>query len=141
MYGNLINPIGMNEVESRRVVPMAQITVICTVLLALFELYFISTAYELKASTVKKVAPWVYEPYRKMMGEHPSTQPKAARAPASNTPDSAPSGVATVAGFKPEELTITIEDAKMPVPEVEPAPVIPVSTPKMEPVDENEPVG
>jgi hypothetical protein len=44
--------------------------------------------------------------------------------------ESTASGFATVAGFKPEELTVTIEEAETPVLKGEPAPVIPVSTPK-----------
>ncbi len=134
----------MNEVESRRIIPISRITIGFVVILALFQVFMLSGIYELKSSTVKKKAPWFYSTFLKLVGEHPSTRPPAEAV----TPEqSGSSGIATVAGFNPEELSVTIEGTGEPlpgvaVPEEKPKTVIPVSQPeKPAPVDENIPVG
>lgn len=136
----------MNNVESRRIVPIARITAGLVVLLVLFEAIMLSGLYEVKASTVKKTAPWFYTTFLKWVGEHPSTRPVVVEQ-AVVPEEKGASAMATVAGFKPEELDITIEDIENPsqetsAPVEEPGTVIPVSEPEEPaPVDENIPVG
>lgn len=136
----------MNNVESRRIVPIARITIGLVVILALYQAVMLSGLYEVKASTVKKTAPWFYSTFRKWVGEDPSTRPVVVE-PAEEPEEKGASAMATVAGFKPEELDITIEDVENPsqetsAPVEEAATVIPVSEPEEPaPVDENIPVG
>jgi len=109
----------------------------------------ITGGVEIKASTVKRVAPFAYEPFLKLMGEHPSmiSSRMAAKKNVSAEPES-DSGVATIAGFRPEELSVKIDGVDSAVLE----PVVPVKekTPveKPEPppqekqkIDEDVPVG
>ena len=134
----------MKVIEKRRVVPISTITLVCVGVLALFQVFLLSGAYKIKTSTVKKIAPWLYEPFRKMVGELPSSR----LVPAAKEDDSvASSEVAGIAGINPEELSVTIENLEAPldsaVPGEKTTTVIPVSQPEkaVEPVDENIPVG
>lgn len=138
----------MNEVESRRIIPISRITIGFVLILAVFQVIMLCGMFELKSSTVKKTAPWFHNTFLKLVGEHPSTRPVAAtEAEVPQEKKDSSSAIATVAGFKPEELAVTIEDIENPI--IEPtAPVedaqtvIPVSQPeKPAPVDEDVPVG
>ncbi|MDF7799903.1 hypothetical protein P4C99_10525 [Pontiellaceae bacterium B1224] len=115
------------------------------VILVLFQTIMLSGLYELKSSTVRKSAPWFYPTFLKLVGEYPSARLAAAPQGAESAEEkSGPSAMATVAGFKPEEFDITIENVESPIlePAEEAATVIPVSQPEEpEPVDENIPVG
>ena len=100
-------------------------------------------AYEIKTTTVKKIAPWLYGPFRKMVGEHPSSRSAML---AKQDDSTATSGVAGIVGINPEELSVTIENLEDPLDPAVPSEktsIIPVSQPleKPEPVDENIPVG
>jgi len=70
----------------------------------------IAGALEIKSSTVARIAPWAYEPFLKLVGEHPesdtmkeSVQDRTAQGGA------VPSGMAAVAGFNSEDLTIDLD--------------------------------
>ncbi|MDF7806103.1 hypothetical protein P4E94_01555 [Pontiellaceae bacterium B12219] len=135
----------MNKSETRRIVPISTLTLICVVVLALFQMVFLFGVYEIKTTTVKSAAPWFYWTFRKMVGETTANRQRMAAA-VSGQEQTSPS-LATVAGFKPEELSVQIENIENPPPatnvliETAPAAVIPVSEPEKEPADENEPVG
>jgi hypothetical protein len=133
----------MKKAETRRVVPISTITLICIVVLSLFQMVFLFGAYEIKTTTVKSSAPWFYWTFRRLVGETAANRRSLAIA-GTEEPST---DFATVAGFKPEELSIQIEDVENPVLETKapdegaPDTVIPASQPEAEPVDENEPVG
>lgn len=131
----------MKDVEFRRRVPVATIALIGVSLLGIFQLVMLAGGYSLPASTVKKTVPFLYDSFRRFVGEHPDTRPDSAA-------DSGESGrnlaIEAVSGINPEELSVTIEEAPpieiKPIEEV-PA-VIPVSEPEKEdPLDSDEPVG
>ncbi len=144
----------MKNIDERRIVPASTVAIVAFSVLVLFELTFFSGAIEMKASTVKKVAPWFHGTFLRMMGEDSNGQatsvvPKAA----AETPKEA-SGVATVAGFAPEELAVEIKVDELPASDVlieptvpreqAPAPIVPVTTPaeKSKPrVNDDVPVG
>ena len=128
----------MKDVEKRRVVPIATITLVCAVFLGLFQVFVLTGSYQVKASTVRKTVPFLYEPYRKMMGEHPSYRTELV----TNAKKKESSTVATVAGIDPSELQVTIESPELPPLKVEPPKkVAPAPEKNIEPVDENIPVG
>jgi hypothetical protein len=134
----------MKDAQTRRIVPISTITLVCIVVLALFQMLFLFGAYEIKSSTFKNTSPWIYWTFRKLVGETPSTR-QSASTPVPEEQKSS-SALATVAGFKPEELSVTIENIETPLPEEtvseEPSEALmPVSKPEPEPVDENKPVG
>ncbi|MDF7822509.1 hypothetical protein P4B35_00680 [Pontiellaceae bacterium B12227] len=135
----------MKDVETRRVVPISTITLVCIGVLALFQVFMLTGAYQIKTAAVKKIAPGLYEPFRKMVGEHPTSRPVPAT---EKDDDSSVSDVATVAGINPEDLSVTIENVERPIldpttPTEEGTTLIPVSQPEKEPepVDEDIPVG
>lgn len=131
----------MKDVESRRKVPAAVIAMICVSVIGLLQLLLVTGAYQVDSGTVRKIAPFLYNPFRKMMGEHPSTRPQTAESQAS----SRDLEIETVTGIKPEDLSIEIKTEGS-VPAIE-APeegktIIPVSEPeKPAPLDSDEPVG
>jgi hypothetical protein len=96
---------------SRRIVPVSVAATVCFVLLATFELMVFGGVFQVKASVVRQVAPWAYEPFLKLTGEHPETNPALLQ---NEAPDETKKGVsassmATVAGFRPEELSIELD--------------------------------
>ena len=93
----------MSELETRRIVPMAYVATTGVVILVVFELLIILGAFELKPATVANVAPWAYEPFLKLIGEHPDSKSKEPEEVA------ATNKVVTVAGFSPEELSVTLD--------------------------------
>ena len=147
----------MKPLGTRRIVPVSAITIVAFSVLGVFELIVISGGLQLKASTVKKVAPWFHGTFIRLVGEHPDTRPEwsVAKRQAEEVtakPDSA-SAMATVAGFSPGELSVEIEGAdkppEQPVMEPtqqqeEPSPGDPDKVPNTTPaevVDDDEPVG
>ncbi|MEI6891805.1 MAG: hypothetical protein V5783_06495 [Pontiella sp.] len=131
----------MKEVETRRVVPISIITLICVGILAIFQVLILTGAYQIKTATVKKMAPWLYEPFRKLVGEHPSSRPMPM---AKQGETSVPAGITGIVGITPEELSVTLENMDAPfVPLEKLEGVHPVSQPEKvkDPVDETIPVG
>mgnify|MGYP001827728750 CR=1 FL=1 len=139
----------MKDQSARRIIPASVIATSAFTVLALVQVFFIVGGMEIKASAIKRIAPFAYEPFLKMVGEHPSSRPdkplegeqKAVK------PNSSSSAMATVAGFSPEELAVTIEDADTPI--LEPSVPVEKLAPmkesiepaKKEPVDKDVPVG
>jgi hypothetical protein len=63
----------MKSKESRRIVPISAVTLMVLAVLFVFEALVIAGAVELKASRVARVAPWAYEPFLRLVGEHPDS--------------------------------------------------------------------
>jgi hypothetical protein len=130
----------MNQVEPRRIVPVSLITLILFGLMAVFQFFVIGGGYELEASTVKKNAPWAYESFLKMVGEHPDTRPEWAAH--NKTQDKVERADAIkIGGFSPEAIPVTIDVEPLPEssgiieptkPQAEPETIIPVSVPEEE---------
>ena len=120
----------MKQLEQRRIVPISIITMILFSIMGLFQLFVIAGGYELEASTVQKIAPWAYEPFLKLVGEHPDTRPAWAIENRTKELEEQPSPV-TVAGIDPESISVdlnldpmptnTIIEATVPVDEPKPA--------------------
>lgn len=87
--------------ESRRVVWSAYLATGVVGVVVFLELIVLFGALELTPSTVAHVAPWAYEPFLKLLGEHPSQLSEAQPAPTNS--------VVTVAGFDPETFSIAID--------------------------------
>jgi hypothetical protein len=137
----------MKEINPKRIVPVSTITIVLFSLLGISELFVLFGGLEVKASSIKRFAPWLHGPYTRMVGEHPATRPYWVDQPMENQNGEAEATAATVGGFRPDELDVQLEAAKQTEPEIkieEPSAVIPVSIPteqKEEPVDEDIPVG
>ncbi|QBG46951.1 hypothetical protein EGM51_05915 [Verrucomicrobia bacterium S94] len=131
----------MKDDEFRRRVPVATIARICLGLLGIFQLVMLAGGYSLPASTVKKTVPWLYDPFRRFVGEHPDTRPDSAGVSGERGRNLA---IEAVSGINPEELSVTIEDVQ-PV-ETEPVEEVPVVIPASGPeekdlLNSDEPVG
>ena len=124
------------------------------ILLVVFEFLVIFGALELKAQTVAKYAPWAYEPFLRLVGEHPESAPRWASIEETEEKESVEATVAGVTGLEPSAIPILIEtddamlatnlilEATVPL-EVEPEPT-PVAIPTNRPAyesQENIPVG
>lgn len=76
----------MDKRETRRVNPIAQIAFFAVAILVVFEALVIGGVLELKAQTVAKHAPWAYEPFLRVVGEHPDSawfrEPQTVESPA-----------------------------------------------------------
>ena len=68
----------MNKVEKRRVNPIAKFATLAVFTLLVFEGLVIGGVFELKARTVAKYAPWAYESFLRLVGEHPESAPRLA---------------------------------------------------------------
>jgi len=90
--------------EARRIVPAAYLATGVVGVLFVLELVVLSGALELNPATVADFAPWAYDPFLKLIGEHPS-QFTEAQSVSTNS-------VVTVAGFDPETLSITLDAAE-----------------------------
>ena len=142
----------MKQINTRRIVPASIMAVVAFSILGLVQLFIVAGGFEIPASTVRKIAPFAYEPYRKLVGEHPSTRPDwlDAGGEAKTSGNDSPSAMATVAGFRPEELAVKIEGVEEKPVILEPS--VPVEKPvgaeqpvaepeKRTPVDDDVPVG
>lgn len=99
----------MARQEHRRINPIAHIALIAVAVLILFEVLVISGALELKAQTVAKYAPWAYEPFLRLVGEHPESAPRWAIVEEANEEEPAASAVAGVTGLEPSAIPVLIE--------------------------------
>ena len=98
----------MNQRISRRIVPIALFVKVLFGVLILIEALLISGVFQLRASTVARVAPWATEPFLKLVGEHPDSpgfrqrqeEQQASAADSQSTME-------IIAGFDPDAL---IED-------------------------------
>ena len=135
----------MDKQEKRRINPIAQITLTAVVVLVIFEFLVIFGALELKAQTVAKYAPWAYEPFLRLVGEHPESTPRWASVEEPEEEDAIEATVAGVTGLEPSAIPVLIEtnetvlatnlilEATVPM-EVESEPV-PVAAPTNRPAD------
>ena len=128
----------MNETNARRIVPISIVTMIVFGLMALFQVFVIAGGYELEAATVKKVAPWAYDSFLKVTGEHPDTRPEWV---VEKKTVETEADVIRIGGIRPEAISVTIEDQPLPektgvikptTPLKEESTVIPVSVPEIE---------
>lgn len=62
--------------ETRRINPIARVTFVAVMVLFVFEALVIFGLFELKAQTVAKYAPWAYEPFLHLVGEHLESAPR-----------------------------------------------------------------
>ncbi len=144
----------MKKVETRRVNPIAHITLVLVLLLIAFEALVIFGVLELKAQTVAKYAPWAYEPFLKLVGEHPESAPRWASVEEADENEAAESTIVGVTGLEPSAIPVLVEtnkamlatnlilEATVPL-DVEPDPVpvvAPTNAPKADP-QEIVPVG
>jgi hypothetical protein len=131
----------MKELETRRITPVAYIAAIVVAVLVGLELLVVSGVLELRAGTVAKYAPWAYEPFLRLVGEHPdsrshevdSSGPAVKDVPADADPLSALIEAHEPGGVIPEP---EVEPEPVPAPVKKPAPV-----PPPQDVDDAVPVG
>ena len=100
----------MSKKESRRIVPLAVVAIAGFVVLVAFEVLIIGGAVGIKSSTVARIAPWAYEPFLRLVGEHPESA--ALRGSVGDQKEEGtgvPSGMASVAGFNPDALVIELD--------------------------------
>ena len=77
----------MAKLETRRINPIAHITLAGVIILMVFEAAVIGGILELKAQTIAKYAPWAYEPFIRLVGEHPDSAPLWATVEEADGPD------------------------------------------------------
>ena len=140
----------MGKQETGRRNPIAHITLFFVVLLFIFEVSVIAGIFELKAQTVAKYAPWAYEPYLRLIGEHPDSTPRWVTVEEAKEEPAEEIAIANMTGLEPSAIPVLIEtneavlatnlilEASVPL-KVEPDP-IPVSTPTNEPPAKSEEV-
>ena len=140
----------MGKQETRRINPIAHIAMVAVVILVVFEVLVIVGALELKAQTVAKYAPWAYEPFLRLVGEHPESAPRWVSVEEPEESEAIESTIVGVTGLDPSAIPVLIEtnelvlstnlvlEATVPL-EVEPEP-IPVAAPTNAPAAEPEEV-
>lgn len=122
----------MTDVEQRRVVPVSMVMTVCFSIMAVLQVAVIAGGLELKSATVQKVAPWAYEPFLRLVGEHPD-QLRYVVKEGEGGSTSTSSGINTIAGFSPDELEINLENTTaMPSTNVLLEPSIPTVEPEPE---------
>lgn len=100
----------MKDLETRRIVPMSVLAIVVFIVLGVFELLIIGGVLELNAATVKRVAPWAYEPFLKLVGEHPDLNMEAAAPQEEGKGRSGEiSAIGSVAGFGTEEISVGVD--------------------------------
>lgn len=129
----------MKKQNTRRINPVGQVTFIAVVVLIVFEVLIVCGAFELQPQTVEKHAPWAYEPFLRLIGEHPDSTPSWVPV-ALVEPDSNLTGLESLA--IPLLLsTNVILEASIPF-EVDPTPVrVSTNAPSGDAVEEFVPVG
>ena len=99
----------MSKKESRRIVPVSAVAIAAVALLVVFEGLVIGGVFEVKASMVARIAPWAYEPFLRLVGEHPESKTRNESVGGEKADEAgAPSGMASVAGFNPDGLVIDL---------------------------------
>jgi hypothetical protein len=120
----------MKTLDTRRTNPISRAAALAVGILILFEALVIGGVFELEAQTVAKYAPWAYEPFLKLVGEHPASKPRGATIEKPKESDRDPSAIAGVAEFAPAAIPVPVETneappAIIPVPEPVPPPAAP----------------
>lgn len=144
----------MAKLETRRINPIAHITLVAVIILIIFEALVMGGVLELKTQTVAKYAPWAYEPFLKLVGEHPDSAARWATVEEVDESDPVVLPEANVTGLEPSAIPVLISTnetiittnvlLKASVPletETEPIPVVvPTNAPNLDP-EEIVPVG
>ena len=143
----------MNKQETRRTNPIAKVTLFLVAVLIVFEALVIFGVLELKSQNVAKIAPWAYEPFLKLMGEHPDSAPRWATVEEATEEIPAAVEETRITGLEPELIPVLMDtnetivatnvilEASVPLEAVpEPVPVI-TSTNKPAATEEVVPVG
>ncbi|MEN8254217.1 MAG: hypothetical protein ABFR33_01995 [Verrucomicrobiota bacterium] len=99
----------MDRKETRRINPIAHITLVLVLLLIVFEGLVILGALELKAQTVAKHAPWAYEPFLKLVGEHPESAPRWASVEEPEENEALEATMVGVTGLEPSAIPVLVE--------------------------------
>ena len=97
----------MGRRETRRINPIARVTLTGVLMLVAFQLLIIGGALQLEAGTVHRYAPWAYEPFLRLVGEHPDTERQwAAVEEEAGEADTGRSAFANLAGLQPEAIPL-----------------------------------
>ncbi|MCF7864501.1 MAG: hypothetical protein K9L89_06915 [Kiritimatiellales bacterium] len=99
----------MGKINTRRINPVSHVAALAVTMLVVFEVLVMAGVLELKAQTVAKYAPWAYEPFLKLIGEHPDSASRWAAAVEESDAGKEKDAVAYVAGIAPSALPILIE--------------------------------
>lgn len=96
----------MDKLDTRRVNPISHFATLAVLLLIIFEVSIICGALELKAQTIAKYAPWAYEPFLKLVGEHPESAPRWATVDEPEESESSESVVSSVTGMEASTIPV-----------------------------------
>ena len=99
----------MDKQETRRRNPVARIALVAVLILIVFEALVIFGALELNAQAVAKYAPWAYEPFLRLVGEHPESPARQAVVEESDEAATDESTTADVTGLDPSAIPALIE--------------------------------
>lgn len=117
----------MAKLETRRVNPIAQITLAAVVILIIFEVLVMGGVLELKSQTVAKYAPWAYEPFLRLVGEHPDSASRWATVEEVDESDPIVLPEVNVTGLEPSAIPLlvptnetSVATNSVPEPEAEP---------------------
>ncbi len=97
----------MNKQDTRRRNSIAHITLILVVLVLGFEALIIFGVFELKSKTVAKYAPWAYESFLRLAGEHPESTPHWATV--EEAEENVESSILGVTGLEPSAIPVLVE--------------------------------
>ncbi len=115
----------MKNRESRRIVPASMIAIAVFTLLAVLEVSVICGVMQVNAAAIAKVAPWAYEPFLKLVGEHPDSYRQRGSTESSGEQAEEAASLDLLAGLGAEELlaeTNAVQESTVtPVVEEEPA--------------------
>ena len=107
----MIKSLAMKHSAEKRVVRITVVASLIFAALLIFELFIIGGGLDVNASVVRKHAPWAYEPFLKLVGEHPDQfslwgiSSRDAEAGAAEAPDP----LTSIAGINPDQLSVTLE--------------------------------
>jgi hypothetical protein len=102
------------------------------VVMVAFELCIIFGALEMDAALVRTHAPRLYEPFLRLVGEHPDQFSKWGISRSADGPGD-PESISSIAEFHPEQLAVTLEGVEPTNAVVEPAEPV-EDTPVLEPM-------
>jgi hypothetical protein len=132
---------------------MTPVASLVFVALVVFELCIIFGALEMDAALVRTHAPWAYEPFLRLVGEHPEQVSKwgIRKGTAEKDESGGPGAMSAIAEFHPEQLAVTLDAVQQTNAVVEPAepvedapvlePMVPPTNEAEQPEEEAVPVG
>jgi hypothetical protein len=127
----------MKDVEQRRFVPISITVITCIALLGVLQLFVVTGGLEIKSSWVQQKMPWAYEPYLRLVGEHPDAIASRLEMDQATKEQESSSGIGAIAGFAPEDLGVSLDNTtEMPTNGVIVEPSSPVQdAPEEDPAD------